>query len=247
MEYLDEVDLYVLNNLRVQGEQAIKNHLAQYSPEVITNSLIRAIRSSDTLGFVDYKNLLLTDHLEINITGLGGDTAIYVATLKNNLWIVKDLIYKGADINVLCVNKSYPLLAACTKPENFELLDFLLKEGANPNLITNSGDTSFTYCARGDSPRSITRMIEAGADMNFRDSNNTTPLQSIMFINKTDNLIALCQGAKDTTQIDTFRCQADELGKDTLAHHILNNIELKMNLDKNLHMKNNIQELKPKI
>ena len=93
---------------------------------MIINSIVRAIRSSDTLGSVDYKNLLLTDNLDINKPGLGGDTAIYAATLKNNLWMVKDLISKGADINALCVNKSYPLLAACTKPENFELLDFLL-------------------------------------------------------------------------------------------------------------------------
>ena len=55
MEYLDEVDLYALNNLRAQGQSAIKAHLAQYSHEVITNSLIRAIRINDALSLNDYK------------------------------------------------------------------------------------------------------------------------------------------------------------------------------------------------
>ena len=59
----------------------------------------------------------MTDNLQINKTGLGGDTPIYAATLQNNLWMVKDLISKSADVNALCVNGSYPLIAACTSPK----------------------------------------------------------------------------------------------------------------------------------
>ena len=239
MKYLSEDELYTLYNLCLQGDLSIvKNHLAQYSHNVIINSLVRSIRSGGRVDINDYHNLLLTDGLDINIPSeLGGDTLIYAATLKNNLWMVKDLLSKGADINALCVNGSYAVLAACSDPEKIELLDFLLNSGANPNLVTNAGDTSFTYCVKGKSPHSITKIIDAGADINFRDSNNSTPLQSALFVNKTDNILAVCQGAKDKAQIDEFRKQVDEKSyyeNYEFVHGILNSIEVKMNLDSKL-------------
>ena len=58
-----------------------------------------------------YESLFLADNLDINQpSSLGGDTLLYSATVVNNLWMVKDLVARVADVNARFLNGSYPLI-----------------------------------------------------------------------------------------------------------------------------------------
>lgn len=58
-----------------------------------------------------YESLFLADNLDINQpSSLSGDTLLYSATVVNNLWMVKDLVARVADVNARFLNGSYPLI-----------------------------------------------------------------------------------------------------------------------------------------
>ena len=114
--------VFVTNNIKY-----IKKYLCQYSSEQIINSLIKIIRNNSSFDLNMYESLFLADNLDINQpSSLGGDTLLYSATVVNNLWMVKYLVVRGADINARCINGSYPLLSASLNQNRLEILEFLL-------------------------------------------------------------------------------------------------------------------------
>ncbi len=136
-ELMDFHQVFLTSNIKY-----IKKYLSQYSSEQIINSLIRIIRGNSASDLNMYESLFLADNLDINQpSSLGGDTLLYSATVVNTLWMVKDLVARGADVNALCINGSYPLLSASLNQHRLEILEFLLEKGADPNIITNLGDT----------------------------------------------------------------------------------------------------------
>lgn len=198
-----------------------------------------------------YESLFLADNLYINqLSSLGGDTLLYSATVVNNLWMVKDLVARGADVNARCINGSYPLLSASLNQHRLEILEFLLQKGADPNIVTNSGDTCLTYCVKNKSPILLSKIIQAGADLNFLDRNYRSSLEHAIYANFTENILVLCQSAKDQTQIDTFKNQAKNLQNSPsydFTINVLNSIELKLNLDSILPKSNTLKYKNHKI
>ncbi len=94
-----------------------------------------------------------------------------------------------------------------------------------------------TYCVKNNSPILLSKIIQAGADLNFLDRNYRSSLEHTIYANFTENILVLCQSAKDQTQIDKFKNQAKNL-QDSPSYdftiNVLNSVELKLNLDSTL-------------
>ncbi len=267
-QYLTNEELQIFQNICIKNNTNLtKKYLNKYSSIIIINTVSSILRGKSSSDFINNvhrivkknnefdlelcKNLLLAEHLDINQpSSLNGDTLLYSATIVNNFDMVKYLISKNADVNACNTNGSYPLISASIKSIRLPILEFLLAQGSNPNIITNSGDTCLTYCVKTNSPLSLLKLIQAGADINFLDSNNRSCLEHALNANFTENISVLCQSAKDQIQIDKFKNQAKNLQNSPsydFTINVLNSIELKLNLDSTLPKSNTLKHKNHKI
>ena len=68
------------------------------------------------------------------------------------------------------------VLLVCTKKEQVEAVNVLLKLGANPNIRNNSGETPLHLAMSKHNKELVTLLLSHGADPNLADNNGFTPL-----------------------------------------------------------------------
>jgi len=128
-------------------------------------------------------DILLENRADVNIVNDRGETPLYTAVSKGLLDIVSKMLQKyGGNPNILPSKNKSALVAACEK-RNVDLVDMLLKNGADPNLtsVSQSGWESkylplSTAAAQGNSDDIIVLLINAGADVNAINSEGKTVL-----------------------------------------------------------------------
>ena len=93
--------------------------------------------------YMDIENNLLTDinklntiTSEINHKTKEGNTLLSIACSKNNIELVKKIISLGADLNIICIDRT--ALDISIKNKNKELVSFLLSKGAFTFLKMNN-------------------------------------------------------------------------------------------------------------
>lgn len=119
--------------------------------------------------------LLNKDPKLVNIRAKDGTTALYHAIQPRKIELVKLLVSKGADINLITDNDGrYPLHCAAVKDR--EIARFLVSMGANVNAKDKAGFTPLhlaVYCGNRDTAEFL---IEEGADVNSHNVDGFTPL-----------------------------------------------------------------------
>ena len=97
---------------------------------------------------------------------------------RDNYDIIKFLIDNGADLDVGRGRFSTPLIAA-SRYASPEVVQLLLKNGADVSAVSNDGGTSIFAARNNDSePIAITKLlIKAGADVNHVNKYGMTPLK----------------------------------------------------------------------
>lgn len=137
------------------------------SEEKRNQQLIAATASGDA----EKVRKLLKKKLDVNfVDPESGETALGIAADRLHDDIAADLIKAGANLNVVSKVGHTPLLLAANHGEKgLDLLDLLLKAGADPNLTAQSGDLQgvvplWTACSKG-SIRAFRRLKDAGANL----------------------------------------------------------------------------------
>ncbi|HUS34688.1 MAG TPA: ankyrin repeat domain-containing protein, partial [Verrucomicrobiae bacterium] len=98
--------------------------------------------------------------------GNAATVELFEAIRKNDLKKIQAAIKNGADINRVSPSGGTPLgWAVSDEPESEQLVDILLKAGADPNR-SRDGQTVLMRAARRGNLAVIKRLIEAGADVN---------------------------------------------------------------------------------
>jgi len=135
--------------------------------------------------------LLLQQEVNVNAVSDEGDTALYRACRSHQLEVVRVLLEAGADVN-LTSDRRYPLMAACSDG-SVELISLLVCAGADAKCSNSSNETCLHVLidaylsilnsrtpAVGDPTVNIVNVIksllEAGADINARSSQEETAL-----------------------------------------------------------------------
>lgn len=84
-----------------------------------------------------------------------------------------DIKYIAQFDNRPLINKSFgkdgntPLIG-CVKKDNAEMTEFLLKQGASPNIANNSGETPILMAVKSHDLRIVKLLVQYGADLNYR-------------------------------------------------------------------------------
>jgi len=111
-----------------------------------------------------------------------------VSTRFINTNVVKQLIDKGADVNVMCQDMNTPLLLITSKYDNYiDLAKLLIAKGAQVNVVNRRHQTPLSNAIASRQIGTVELLISKGADVNAGDNlrdHNTIPLLSAISSNQ---------------------------------------------------------------
>ena len=114
-------------------------------------------------------------YTDVNIMDEQGNTPLHIATISNNIIIVKYLISKGACIDIKNKNGKTPLYNAI-EVNNFEIASFLLTHGATVDIKDINGMTPLHIAVINKLYNITTLLIFNHSNTDIKNSNGETPL-----------------------------------------------------------------------
>jgi ankyrin repeat protein len=77
---------------------------------------------------------------DVNVQSKDGQTALHYAAIRQNMPIAAMLIERGADLSIVDKHGNTPLWDAMSSSrKDYDLVDFLLSRGADPNVMNRAG------------------------------------------------------------------------------------------------------------
>ena len=101
---------------------------------------------------------------------------LQAAVLRKELAIASILLERGADLNYRGAWDSPALVIAATRAYSAEMTELLLRFGAKPDAMDARGHTSLYEVATSYAFDVLETLIRAGANVNFRAQDGSTPL-----------------------------------------------------------------------
>lgn len=133
--------------------------------------LFNALHAAASSGNEDVINFLLDQGLNIDYPTPQGWTPLFIAARDGRTEAAKLLVFRGADLNFQTDRGATALLMALTQPfpsekERRDLLVYMLKRGANPNLPDAAGFSPLYYAAAARNENAVKLLLEYGARPN---------------------------------------------------------------------------------
>ncbi len=129
---------------------------------------------------LDVLNLLIEHNQPVNNKDDRGKTPFYWAVLRKHFQIADLLLAQGVDVNVTYkIDTPIPLLHHEAKDGKVQGLEYLLKNGANPNLQTSfedSLDAALHWACKKGKHKSVELLMKYGADKNLKNNAGQTPV-----------------------------------------------------------------------
>lgn len=143
-------------------------------PTATSNQLgTTALHHAAGTGCVELIHLLLSKGLPVDTPSDAGSPLIWAAG-NDRLEAVKALLDHGANPNAETDDNVTALLSAVAAG-SLDCVELLVKRGADVN-VTAGGATPLHIAADNGNEKLITCLLEAGADANARDDEDTTPI-----------------------------------------------------------------------
>lgn len=130
--------------------------------------LFNVLHAAASSGNEDLINFLLEEGLDINYPTPDGWTPLFIAARDGQAEAAKLLIFRGADLNAQTDRGATALLMALTQAypsekDRQDLLVYMLKRGANPNLPDANGLSPLYYAATLKNADAVELLLEYGA------------------------------------------------------------------------------------
>ncbi|KAM8966899.1 ankyrin repeat domain-containing protein 29 [Pelodytes ibericus] len=136
-------------------------------------------------GYVDVVRLLLTSGAKANQPRQDGTTALWIAAQVGHSEVVRVLLLRGADREGARIDGTTALFKAATKGFS-EVIEELLKFSPTLGILKN-GSSALHAAVLSGSLRSVTLLLEAGADPKLRNKANELPED----LSKNDRILRL--------------------------------------------------------
>jgi len=131
-------------------------------------------------GIIPVSDLESSHFLSLDCEGMDSAhtlTPLRAAVKKNYLQCVKKLIEYKANVNYQCSSIGKTALMECTEQKQEQIVKLLLKEKADPNLVTDwngicdsdsdSKQSALLYLAKNGCDSSVSLLLESKADVNY--------------------------------------------------------------------------------
>ncbi len=178
---------------------------------------------------------LINEGADVNYREDGGDTPLTLSSAKGFELIVKRLLEKGAYVDIK--TGSWVKNTALTKAAFFghsEVVEILLKNGANPNYIDGEKETALSKaCIRG-SVDCVRALLDNDADINMKTgSMGDTPLIVASRFGSSLCVRELLDRGADINIVNNYDDNAIRVAKDKCNYQVIDMlVEHKKNEDK---------------
>jgi|GEM_PF-1291040 len=143
---------------------------------------------------------LLSDAVDVNARGANGVTPLIWTLVKQNKKGFEFLLQHGANPNLQMVDGKSALSYAAMHEDSW-YLETALKYGGDPNLVNtlDNNSTPLVYSILAYRPSNIGILIQAGANLQLRDSEGGTPLIMAAAVNRYDVVYKMLDAGADPT------------------------------------------------
>lgn len=176
------------------------------------------------------------------------ETPLICAIRKNYTDIALLLIRNGANVN-LCDERHVSPLHFAVSSGDVKVVDELLKAKADPNALTRYGQTPFFFISSdSDSIAQILKkLFDAGADVNTRDNDLSSPLHVAAMRSNEKAVRALLSFGADPTVRDVIKRTPYELAKTTGIARLLTDVTFSLPMLPGVKLKGLFYNYRPKI
>ncbi|XP_069816173.1 ankyrin repeat domain-containing protein 29 isoform X2 [Dendropsophus ebraccatus] len=175
-----------------QGHNEIVKFLFEFgaSTEFTTRDGATPLFLAAQGGFVDIVRLLLTHGAKANQPRQDGTTALWIAAQLRYSEVVRVLLLRGADRDSMRIDGTSALFKAASKGFN-DVIEELLKFSPTLGLLKN-GSTVLHAAVLGGNLKSISLLLEAGANPAIRNKANEQPAD----LTKNERILRLLKTAE---------------------------------------------------
>lgn len=162
----------------------------------------------------------MVQFLGCDVADSGGWTPLHLAVEKNHLEVVKQLIWSGADVNVIS-NDGWTPLHVAVDEGHLNMVRYLLEQGVDVTYPNVSGRTPIHSAAELGYIEIVRALCAAGSDINIQDVYGVNPLM-LALIGKHESVIELLISKKvDLNQRDNDRVTAIHLAACSNLVHLI--------------------------
>ncbi|XP_071085224.1 putative ankyrin repeat protein RF_0381 [Haliotis cracherodii] len=128
-------------------------------------------------GYVELVDFLVKKGADMSLVDSGGDNILHHVCRGGDIEIVKSVLAQDKlDINSRGKNGETPVMVVAAWARLGELLDFLVKKGADMSVVNNDGDNILHQACRGGDIETVRRVLaQDKLDINSRGKNGDTP------------------------------------------------------------------------
>jgi ankyrin repeat protein len=137
-------------------------------------------------------NLLLERGTVFQPGNNSGMDSFIKACIRNNFPLVKLMVEKyKANLNI-SYEKGKTLLTICSGFSSIEILDYLMKHGADVNKANNNGQTPLFFAVKRGDEKCVSFLLDMGADIHHKSNNgeNVVTLSAVSIPSMTELLIS---------------------------------------------------------
>lgn len=178
--FTDGLQSEILNSIK-KGDKVLLSKIKE-KPELYKH-LHQAILPSTVLhyailhGQLEWVNYLIDEKFDINGLSEGNETPLHscVRAKRTGLECAKIILKAKGDINAKNVWGRTPLMEAIVQ-FRYDMVDYLLAEGADVNIADNHKTTPLHVCASYGNLTCLKTMLARGANQNAQDERGRTSL-----------------------------------------------------------------------
>lgn len=136
------VSLLIENGADIHVKDNEGNSLAYY--------LVNSYNPRDAKNFDEKWEVLAKNGLKFNQIQSNSNSLYHLAVENGNIDLLKKVASVGIDINTKNSDGLTPLHKAVMSAKNMEIIEFLLKNGANKSIKTDFGETVFELASENE-------------------------------------------------------------------------------------------------